>query len=232
MSDKVAVVTGGGTGIGAATGMALAEAGFKVVVCGRRAEPLREVEQRIQQAGGACLVHAADVGDHRALEGLVQDAMKHFGRIDVWVNNAAIAAVAGLGEIDFSEINGMLRINATGLTYACKTVWPIMQAQGGGTIINISSAASFDPFPGLEVYGATKAYVNALTKGLAAEGKKHNIRVFAVAPGAVETAMLRSGFPDIPAAACLAPADIAAVVVALTRGAFAHSTGETIRVQR
>ncbi len=232
MGDKVAVVTGGGTGIGAATSLALAAAGHQVVICGRRVEPLRDVEQRILATGVGCLALPADVGDPRALESVVQAAVKQFGRIDVWVNNAALAAVASFAEIDPSEISGMLRINAEGVTYGCKAVWPIMKRQGGGTIVNISSVAAFDPFPGLEVYGATKAYVNALTHGLAVEGKPHHIRVFAVAPGAVETSMLRSGFPDIPAAVCLDPQDVAALIVELTTPTFRHSTGAVIRVQR
>lgn len=232
MKRRVAVVTGGGTGIGAATALALAQAECSVVVCGRRVERLREVEQQIRQAGGECRTHAADVGDARAVDELVRFARDAFGRIDVWVNNAAVAIVAGVAEIELAQIDDMIRINTAGLTYACRAVWPVMQAQGGGTIINISSVAAQDAFPGLEIYGATKAYVSALTRGLATAGRKHHIAVFGVAPGAVETAMLRSGFPDLPAEACLEPADIANVVVALTTPKFRHSSGQTIVVQR
>jgi NADP-dependent 3-hydroxy acid dehydrogenase YdfG len=232
MNTPVAVVTGAGAGIGAATALAFASAGYTLVVCGRRVEPLRETQQQVEQAGALCLVRAADVGDAKAIDGLVQVAVERFGRIDVWVNNAGVATVAGIGRIELTDIDAMVRINAAGVAYACRAVWPVMQRGGGGTIINISSVASSDPFPGLEVYGATKAFVNLLTKGLAAEGKPHNIHVFAVAPGAVETKMLRGSFPDIPAEECLAPAEVADLIVALTTPPFRHCTGQTIAVRR
>jgi len=232
MPDKVAVITGAGSGIGQAIALALAQSGYQTVITGRRIEPLSETRQRIEQAGGSCLVHSADVGQASAVDKLVQAAVDKLGRIDVWVNNAGHSVRAGIAEISPAQVDELLRINAAGVAYACRAVWPVMQRQGGGTIISISSVASFDPFPGLEVYGAAKAFVNLLTQGLATAGKPHNISVFAVAPGSVETQMLRAAFPNVPAEACLAPEDVARVVVALTTPAFRHSTGQTISVRR
>jgi len=232
MTKPVAVVTGGGTGIGQAIAVALAGAGYDIAVAGRKAETLNDTRQRIVQRRGDCLVHPADVSTADGVEGLVRAAKARYGRIDVWVNNAGLGSVRGIAEITAAEIDALLRVNAASVAYACRAVWPEMQRGGGGTIVNISSIAAFDPFPGLEVYGAAKAFVNLLTKGLAAEGKAHNIHVFAVAPGAVETQMLRAGFPDMPDNVCLAPEDVAAVVIELTQPAFRHCTGQTIVVRR
>jgi NAD(P)-dependent dehydrogenase (short-subunit alcohol dehydrogenase family) len=107
-----------------------------------------------------------------------------------------------------------------------------MRAQGGGTIINLSSLASFDPFPGLSVYGACKAWVNLFTRGIANEGRPHNIRAFSVALGAVETRLLRGLFQDYPADKTLTPEEVADLVFTLTSPTFRHSSGQTLQVNR
>ena len=103
-----------------------------------------------------------------------------------------------------------------------------MKRQGGGTIVNISSIASVSPFAGFAAYGASKAWVNAWTSGLAEEGRPDGIRVFCVAPGAVETKMLRSAFPDYPAEATMEPSEIAELIHAVTQPGYRYATGQTI----
>ena len=107
-----------------------------------------------------------------------------------------------------------------------------MRQQRSGVIVNISSVASVDPFPGFSIYGACKAWVNLFTKALAAEGKPLGIRAYAIAPGAVETSMLRSAFPDFPADHTLRPDDIAAAIEAVCDDRLAHSSGQTIFVRK
>jgi NAD(P)-dependent dehydrogenase (short-subunit alcohol dehydrogenase family) len=232
MAEQVVVVTGAGSGIGRAIALAFAGRGAAVIALGRKVARLEETKTLVDAAGGSCLVIPVDVSDVGRVTDAVNDAAKHFGRIDVLVNNAAMSLVAGIEDIDLAAFDAMLKLNAGGVLYACKAVWPIMKRGGGGTIVNISSMAAADPFPGLAAYGATKAFVNLLTKGLGEEGRKHNIRVFAVGPGAVETEMLRGAFPDFPAESALPPRAIADVVVTLTEPSSRYCTGQTVYVRK
>jgi NAD(P)-dependent dehydrogenase (short-subunit alcohol dehydrogenase family) len=126
----------------------------------------------------------------------------------------------------------MIALNVAATFYACRAAWPLMQQQGGGTIINISSVAAVDPFPGFAAYGASKRFVEGLTAALAKEGTPHNIRLFAIAPGAVETQMLRSAFPDFPEDQCLPPQAIADLALALLNPACHHASGQTIQCKK
>lgn len=231
MSEKVAIVTGAGTGIGRAIALALAGRGYAILAAGRRKSPLDETRAEIVAGGGVCEVQQADVADPLQVDAMVRAAAK-LGRIEVLVNNAGIAVHSGIESLDLEAFDTMLRVNSAGVVYTCRAAWPVMRKAGGGTIVNISSMAADDPFKGLAVYGATKAFVNLLTKGLAAEGKSSGIRVFAVGPGAVETEMLRGAFPDFPKEHTLPPSAIADMVVTLTEASCQYCTGQTFYVRR
>jgi NAD(P)-dependent dehydrogenase (short-subunit alcohol dehydrogenase family) len=232
MDPKVAIVTGAGSGIGRAVSVGFAQHGWAVVAVGRDRSKLEATAELVAQSGGKCLVHAADVAVHAAMERLAGAAVDRFGRVDVLVNNAGFGPRATIDDLDVATFDKMLAVNAAGVFYACKSVWPVMKRQGGGTIVNISSMAAADPFPGLGIYGATKAFVNALTRGLAAEGKAHGILVFGIGPGAVETDMLRGAFPDLSKDKVLAPSAIAEMVLAMTDPVCRYSTGQTIYVRK
>ena len=232
MDSQVAVVTGAGTGIGRAICLAFAQRGASVVATARNTANLEETGSLVREAGGKCLVYPSDLSDARNVVALTEAVVERFGRIDILVNNAAQAIFGKVEDIDLAAFDAMLAINCAGVLYMCQSVWPLMKRGRGGTIINISSMSATDPFPGLAVYGATKAFVNLLTKGLAEEGRAHNIAVFAVGPGAVETAMLRNTFPDFPPEQTLPPSAIADVVVRLTEPPARYCTGQTIYVRR
>lgn len=232
MSPQIVIVTGAGTGIGQAVCVAFAKSGAAVVAAGRTRETLEATQAKVADAGGECLVVPADVADEKAVQGLIAAAMDRFGRVDVLVNSAALAVCQPTHTIAAGDFDAMLRVNCGGVFFACKAVWPHMVRQGGGVIINISSMAAADPFPGLAAYGATKAFVSLLTKGLADEGRTHGIAVFAIGPGAVETAMLRSAFPDFPADQALAPEAVADLAVTLASPSCRHSSGQTIYIRK
>ncbi len=232
MPQRVAIVTGAGSGIGLATCEAFARQGVAVVAAGRTAVRLSETVARVQALGGQCVAVPTHIGEATEVDRLVEAAVDRFDRVDVLVNNAGAGPRAKAAEMSREVFDEMLAVNAAGVFYACQAVWPVMLEQGGGTIINISSMAAQDPFPGLVPYGATKAFVNLLTKGLAEEGRKHNIVVIGVGPGAVETRMLRASFPDLPADQVLQPDAIADVIVSLTGSEFRHCTGQTIYVRK
>ncbi|UCC28825.1 MAG: SDR family oxidoreductase [Phycisphaerales bacterium] len=232
MSESVVVVTGGGRGIGRAICERFAAGGSQVVAASRSRQALEETRNVIERAGGRCHVLLTDVCSTGDIDGLIESTVSRFGRIDVLVNNAGVAPLSKIEDLDPSIFETLIAVNVTAVYYGCRAVWPVMCRQGGGVIVNISSVASVDPFPGFAAYGAAKAWVSAWTRGLANEGRAVGIRVFAVAPGAVETRMLRDAFPDFPDDQTLQPADVADFVYALAQPQCRYATGQTVFVKK
>jgi NAD(P)-dependent dehydrogenase (short-subunit alcohol dehydrogenase family) len=229
---RVSVVTGASRGIGLAIALRLARLGDSIVIAARGEARLRSAAEQIRGAGSACEMVVADVGTPEGAGRLIDAAATRFGRVDLLVNNAAVAPRAPIADMDDATLEQALRGNIGGVFYPTRAAWPLMVRQGGGIIVNISSVASVDPFPGFAVYGACKAWVNLFTQAAASEGRSAGIRVYAVAPGAVETAMLRGEFPDFPPEMALQPDDVAAVVETLCSDTFRHSSGQTIFVRK
>jgi 3-oxoacyl-[acyl-carrier protein] reductase len=215
-----------------ATALRFAGAGCNVVVAARNEEALDEAMERIGAAGAECAAVTADVGEPEQACQIVTAAVERFGRIDVLVNNAGRAPLAKIDEIAADEFDSVTAVNIAAVFHTTRTAWPHMQKQGGGVIVNVSSLASVDPFPGFATYGASKAWVNLFTHAAAAEGRPFNIRVFAVAPGAVETQMMRSTFPDFPADQTLDPDHVAAVIESVCDERMAHASGQTVFVRK
>jgi len=232
VSRKVCIVTGAGRGIGRATAVAFAREGFDLVIAARSRDALEQTAALVRSSGAECEILAVDVGSHAGCEQLVGRALERFGRIDVLVNNAGVAPMGPVDQFRDEDFDAAVRVNVAAVFYATRAAWGPMVRAGGGVIVNVSSVASVDPFTGFAVYGGCKAWVNTFTRAVAEEGRQHNVRVFAVAPGAVDTQMLRQHFPDFPAAQCLRPEDVAATIVAVARPDFAHATGQTVFVRR
>lgn len=232
IKGKTAIVTGAGRGIGRAVARRLAAAGANVAIASRTLEQLSETQKLIERAGGRVLAEVADVTCAEDVERLVDETQAAFGTVSILVNNAGLATVATLEQLEPPEFEKLIAANIRSVYLCCRAVWPIMASAGGGTIINISSVAAFDPFPGLGTYGAAKAFVNTFTKALAEEGRPQGIRVYGVAPGAVETDMLRGSFPDYPADQTLQPDEVAALVETLLSPACAHISGQTIVIKK
>lgn len=228
----VVVVSGGGRGIGRGVCVRFAAAGYGVVFGARSGDELQETSRLVDRAGGLGVAIPCDVRRADDVAAMVKAAVGRFGRIDVLVNCAGIAPLAGIDDLDPQTFDDLWAINVKGVYETCRRAWPVMRAQGGGVIVNVSSVASADPFPGFAAYGASKAWVNLWSKGLAEEGRPHGIRVFSVAPGAVETQMLRSAFPSFPADQCLQPADVAKLIHELTQPECRYHSGETIFIRR
>lgn len=232
MHDKVVIVTGGGRGIGRAVCRRFAAAGAQVVAAARSVEELNQTRGLIEEAAGRCHVVPTDVCQADEIVELIQGTVRRFGGVHVLVNNAGVAPRSRMEELDPSLFEAMQTVNVNAVFHACRVAWPVMTRQREGVIVTISSVASVDPFPGFTAYGASKAWVNAWTKGLADEGRPLGIRVFAVAPGAVETKMLRDAFPDFPQQQALDPADVADVVHALALPACRTASGQTVFVKK
>lgn len=231
MSRKCALVTGSGRGIGRATALHLARDGYDLAVVSRNSAELADVRREVEATGVSCHTFATDVAVPANAEQLVSGVIARFGRVDVLVNNAGIAPLAKIDELSTADFDALTALNISAVFHLSRLVWPHMKS-GGGVIVNISSQASIDPFPGFAAYGASKAWVNLFTRAMADEGKPLGIRAFAVAPGAVETKLLRSRFKEIPAAACLSPEEVAGVVAACCGDAMRPCSGQTIFVRR
>ncbi len=192
MEDKVALITGGGSGIGRAAAIALAAAGAKVAVSGRRkAEGLETVAQ-IQQRGGQALFVQGDVSNEQDVERMVAKTVETYGRLDVAFNNAGVEGEVGkpTHEQSISNYRTVMEINVLGVLLAMKYQIQAMLKNGGGAIVNNASVGGLIGFPGASVYVASKHAVLGLTKTAALEYAKQGIRINAVSPGGIQTPML------------------------------------------
>ena len=186
LNDEVALVTGGGRGIGRAIALKFAQEGAHLVVVGRAVSSLEEVASEIRTLGRQALVLPCDVSDDGAVREMVRQAEARFGRIDILVNNAGYFTTnAPLHEMPDSEWDQTLRMNLTSVFYVCRAALPGMMARRRGSIIMMSSIAARAAFPFSAPYAVTKAGLLGLTRSLAAEAGPYGIRVNALCPGVV-----------------------------------------------
>jgi dihydroanticapsin dehydrogenase len=190
LKDKVAVVTGGGAGIGRATCELFAEEGAAVVVAERNAETGHGAAQQITAKGGRAYFVPTDVADEASVQRMVAEAVRAFGRINVLVNNAAVFVLRGI-EATPEEWRQILDVNVMGPALVAKHVVPEMRKAGGGAIVNLASISSFIAQPHFVTYNATKAAVASMTRCMALDLAPDNIRVNAVGPGAVWTQIVQ-----------------------------------------
>ncbi len=232
MAARTCIVTGASRGIGLATALRFARQGCNIVAAARNAADLAEAEEKIAATDVGCRAVPADVSRREGVQQLVTAAIEQFGRVDVLVNNAGCAPLQPIDEMPDEAFDEVAALNMGAIFHATRAVWSIMKQQGGGVIVNVSSVASVDPFPGFALYGASKAWVNLFTQATAAEGKPLGIRVYAIAPGAVETRMMRALMPDLPDKHVLEPDTVAAVIESVVDPAWAPTTGQTIFVKK
>ncbi|HET9289348.1 MAG TPA: SDR family oxidoreductase [Gaiella sp.] len=196
----VALVTGAGTGIGAATARLLAERGMHVALAGRRRELLDETARAVEAAGTRALVLAGDLGDSAVPKRLVEETVQALGRLDVLVNNAATIAVGPLDAFTLEQIDRHLAVNTRAPLLLTQEAVPPLAASPDGAIVNVSSSVGSIVKPGNGLYGMTKAAVEYLTRASAYELADRRIRVNAIAPGPVETPIHEVWADDLAAA--------------------------------
>lgn len=240
MSEHVAVITGGGRGIGEGIATSFAEAGAAVVVAARRTHEIEQVAASIVAAGGRAIAVTTDVTDDDAVEALAQAAVDEFGKLTVWVNNAGGSPLkVPATELPREEWDRTLALNLTAVYVGSMTAKRHMTT---GSIINITSGAGSAPVPGSVHYGASKAGTNSITWTLSAEFAP-DIRVNAVAPGAIPTEVMLKAIGhdetevdqvldrwNIPMGRLGTPQDIGAACVYLASDAASWVTGEILRV--
>lgn len=236
LENRVAIVTGAGRGLGAATAQLLAGAGAATVLTARTEEQIDAVAGRIQQAGGEALAVPADISRPEAVKALVDRCMREFGRIDVLVNIAG--TVAGLGkptwEVRSEEWRALVDTNVTGPFLLCQTAVPVMLHQGSGRILMLTSTSAERPTRAAGPYGLSKAAVNQLVRTLALELDRTGVTVNAFNPGPAATATLdrvtQALWPGAAAARRRAldrtPEEAARMILWLCSTEMAHVTGE------
>ena len=236
-TGKTVVVTGGNSGIGEGIAVAFAERGAQVLITGRRAEALAEVEKKHTNIHGI----VADVSKESDAAAVIAKVIGHTGRLDVLVNNAGIGKFAPLEQSTADDVRAMFDINVLGLSFITQAALPLLK-EARGSIINISSTVGTRPMANASHYAATKAAVDSLTRSWALELAPVGIRVNAVSPGPVDTPIFgKTGLPadqidgmkqmmveQLPVARMGVPDDISYWVVALADPAAAWMTGQII----
>jgi 3-oxoacyl-[acyl-carrier protein] reductase len=219
LSDKVALITGGGTGIGQGVAMRLSTEGCRVVLCGRRRSPLDEVLEAIHAQGGEVLVVEGDVSEVDDVERIVKSARDEFGQVDILINNAGIGGGGYIHSHDIQTWDQVMAVNLRGPFLTSRAVLPQMRAQKRGHIINISSESGLEYYQGNGAYGVSKHALNALGEYIQRENQDYGVRVDTICPGMVVTEMTKDS-QGLDHSKCLYPDDIADLVLwLLTRRA-------------
>ncbi len=250
LKDKVAVVTGGGRGIGRAIALAYAREGARLVLAARTLAGLEETRRAVADLGGEALVAPTDISDAESVAALAYLVREHFGRVDILVNNSGIAGpTAPLWEITTDDWEATFAVNVRGTFLCCRVFLPVMIAQSSGSIIMIGSMTGKRPLMGRTPYAASKLALVGLARTLAWETGPHGIRVNVISPGPVEGERIetvirkqaevkgisldeaRQAFlRDSPLNRLVPPQDVAAAAVFLASDQASSITGEDLNV--
>jgi len=240
LQDKVAIITGGGTGIGKGIALLFAQEGAKVVVSGRRMEPLSQTVIEIEKAGGKAIAISADVSKADEVQQLVNQTLSSFGKIDILINNAGVYIPHDALTLTDQEWDMTMSVDLKGVWYTVKAVIPHMLKQGQGKIINISSIAGLIGFEQSPAYCAAKGAVINLTREMALDYAAKNILVNGIAPGVIDTDMTKGMLESegvkqgmlarLPKKRIGKPEEVSAMVVFLASEEASYVTGATFYV--
>jgi 3-oxoacyl-[acyl-carrier protein] reductase len=229
LKGKVAIVTGGGRGIGKAIALGFATEGARVVIAARTQAEIEAVQVGIVNSGGQAMAHITDVSDETSVKELVKSTMDQYGRIDILVNNAGVGNIRPVYGTPKKSFESVLAVNLVGTFLCTKHVWKPMKSNQGGSIINVSSIGGLRGFPYLSAYCASKWGQIGFTKAAAEEGKEDGIRVNAIAPGKADTdfrAQIRENKEEM-----LQPEDHVGVCIFLASDESMYITGEVIPLE-
>lgn len=230
LQGKVALVTGGGSGIGAALARAFVREGARVVICGRRAVALESTREQIVAMGGQALAVSADLSRAAEVDGLVERIRERHGRVDVLVNNAGIlGAHTPLAEYPTAEWDAVLAANLTAVFRLTQAVLPLIPS--GGSIVNVSSSVGRVGRAGWGAYAVSKFGVEGFSQVLADELRARGIRVNTVNPGGTRTAMRTAAYPNEDPATVPSPDDVTPIFVYLASDRSIGVTGQALNAR-
>jgi NAD(P)-dependent dehydrogenase (short-subunit alcohol dehydrogenase family) len=212
LEGKIAIVTGGGSGIGRGIALALSDEGAGVVVCGRRVERIEETVHLIQAGGGRAQAIQADVAVEEDVKRLVDMVLHAFGRIDFLVNNAGLFEAGPLHELGVDVWDRVMNTNLRAPFLLIRAVLPVMRQQRSGHILNISSESGIEYYAGDAAYGVSKHALNDFGEFVQREVQDYNIRVNTICPGMVVTEMTENS-AGLDQTKCLYPEDIADLAI-------------------
>lgn len=233
VEHKIAIVTGASSGIGRQTSILLASEGYHLALVGRDQHKLNQTAQMAHESSAVDISLEpiqTDLCDPQAAGTVITTILKKFGRIDALANVAGYAPMMPIEQVTPTMWQKVVDTNLSSIVNLTAAVWPIFNQQNGGIIVNVSSMASIDPFPGLSIYATAKAAVNMFTRCTAQEGADVGIKAVAIAPGAVETPMLRSLFDEATLGPdqTLDPKTVAQIIVECITGNRPFDPGQTI----
>ncbi|WP_430424833.1 3-ketoacyl-ACP reductase [Maribacter litoralis] len=215
LRDKIALITGGGRGLGKATAVALAQEGVSIAITGRNEANLKTTVAELQELGIKAMYAVFDVGNYDSVKEGIKSIIDTMGRIDILVNNAGIAGVGSFLEMPVKEWEQMIQTNLMGMYYVTKEVLPQMVERSSGDIVNIASTAGLNGNPNVSAYSASKFAVVGMSESLMKEVRKHNIRVITMTPSTIESDMtIELGFAKKGSEEnTLQPSDFAELIV-------------------
>jgi 3-oxoacyl-[acyl-carrier protein] reductase len=245
LKDRVAIVTGGASGIGAASAAAMAREGARVLIADLDEGRAKQAVEQIEKAGGQAVAVRADVTRAADNQAIVEQAVARWGRLDVFYANAGVPQwKTDVEDVEEKVFDQIFAVNVKGVWLAAKYALPVMKRQRRGVLLITASTSAIRPRPGGQTYAASKGAVVVLAKALALETAPHGVRVVAIAPVATHTPMLptfmnkrevdeeglRAYIATVPLGRLNEPADIAATAVFLASDDAAMITGSTIEV--
>jgi 3-oxoacyl-[acyl-carrier protein] reductase len=239
LTDKVAVITGGGSGIGRATSLVLFQEGAKIVIADIQTEASERVAAEIRNQRGEGSIVAVDVTQAESVQRMVGEALQRYGRIDILVNIVGGSSPKSVLEMSDADWDRSINLNLRSAFLCCRAVLPVMIRQRYGKIVNFSSAQAFSGSATRANYTAAKAGIVGFSKSLALEVMCHGINVNVVAPGLVETERIRAMFSDDewrkltstrPMGRAVLPEEVARAVLFLVQDAQASVSGQTLHV--
>ena len=244
LEGRVAVVTGGGSGIGRGTAVVLAEAGARVLIADIDEQGIAETVAQVEAAGSQAIGRRVDVARREEVDALADAAVQAWGRLDVWVSSAGVIVRKPILEMTEEDVEFQIAVNMKGVYWGCAAAARVMKDRGGGSIINISSTGADSAPANVSVYAMTKGAVNVCTRACAREFGSYGIRVNAIGPGFIYTPLttaahendpvrreeyLKAMAQPSPLGTIGEPRDIALAVLYLASDASRFVTGQVLR---
>ena len=239
LKDKVAIVTGGGTGIGAATALRLAKEGANVAVCGRRIGPLESIVSEIENKGGQALAIVCDIADESQVDTTISAVVSQFGGLDILVNNATLLEAGLIDGHTTESWHKNFSVTVDGTLFMMRAAYPHL-AKNKGSVVNVSSIVGSQGTPYMTGYAAAKGAVNSMTRNAAIEWARAGVRCNAVVPGAIMTDPTKAILPDEQAQAYMEslipmrrigdPEEVANAIVFLASPLASYITGVLLPV--